>query len=83
LSDAGVTKFDLHQSKDFITVETTVATAEQLLQTKYQKFEHVSGRRFTKAVGAYHAPSHIASKIDFISGFRFPGSTLISIMLIC
>ena len=48
--DAGVSQITLLPSKDFIKIQTTVQIAQQLFNTQYDIFEHVTGRRFTKAV---------------------------------
>jgi len=77
LVENGVRKdnIQLTKSKDFLKAKLDLSLAEQLLATEFQEFQHSkSGKRIIKAVGSYSAPEHIADKIDFISGFRFPST---------
>jgi tripeptidyl-peptidase-1 len=70
----GAFEVQVHRSKDFLTASMSISTAENLLQTKYQRYQHSSGKTFLKAVDSYSLPASIASKVDFVSGFRFPGT---------
>ncbi|KAH9176550.1 subtilisin-like protein [Lactarius sanguifluus] len=67
LSDSGIAedKVRLSPNKGWIEVNVTVATAERLLDTEYQVYEHPSG---AKQLGchSYSVPEHISDHVEII-----------------
>eukprot|EP01114_Cavostelium_apophysatum_P020191 TRINITY_DN6700_c0_g1_i1.p1 TRINITY_DN6700_c0_g1~~TRINITY_DN6700_c0_g1_i1.p1 ORF type:complete len:755 (-),score=176.12 TRINITY_DN6700_c0_g1_i1:27-2291(-) len=73
LERSGASNVQLHDSGDFLTAEISVADAESMLDTVFKQYHHpTSNTRFMKAHMSYSLPAEIASKVDFVSGFRFP-----------
>ncbi|PRP80870.1 hypothetical protein PROFUN_11425 [Planoprotostelium fungivorum] len=71
LHNHGVSKMQLTESRDFMTISTSISVAEALLETKFSTFVHISGKRGYK-MSSYSVPSHVAPHLDFVSGFRLP-----------
>eukprot|EP00761_Pharyngomonas_kirbyi_P013604 gb/GECH01013633.1/.p1 GENE.gb/GECH01013633.1/~~gb/GECH01013633.1/.p1 ORF type:complete len:821 (+),score=178.25 gb/GECH01013633.1/:1-2463(+) len=64
---------ELTASKDFISVNVPISTAEKLLDTQVYSFQHKSGTTVSRAVGSITVPQHVKHHIDFVAGLsRFP-----------
>lgn len=63
-------------NSDFLTIPTTVAVAERLLQAEYYTFTHKIASKFNVlriGDGSYTLPADVASAVDFVSpSVRFP-----------
>jgi tripeptidyl-peptidase I len=65
LTDHGITKFGYSPARDWVSVVTTIEKAEELLQTKYSKYRHHSGKAISRAK-EWSLPIHLHEHIDVV-----------------
>lgn len=58
-------RIQLSPSRGWIHVDVSVEEAEQLMNTEYNVYKHVSGMEHV-ACEAYHLPKHVSHHIDFV-----------------
>jgi len=63
----------LTTNKDFIRIETTIKTANSMLNTQYAYWKNGDGEKHMRVQEHYYVPPEIAEHLDFISPtLRFP-----------
>ena len=65
LAEHGIEDFDYTPAKDWVTIVVPIEKAEELLQTKYSKFEHHTGATINRAP-EWSLPLHLHEHVDVV-----------------
>jgi tripeptidyl-peptidase I len=66
---------------DIMEVTVDVATAEKLLEAKYNVYQHhMTGQQIHRIAGTYTLPAHVAAHVDFVGPtIRFPRTSALRV----
>lgn len=65
LASHGISDIDYSPAKDWISIIIPIEKAEDLLQTKYSKFQHTSGHTISRAP-EWSLPRHLHEHVDVV-----------------
>lgn len=68
LTKNNINDWEIKGTGDWIVAKTTVAQAEQLLQTSFSKIRTNQGQEIVRALQPYTVPTPLAKHIDLIGG---------------